>query len=238
MAVITDEFVANLPADDTEAWAVICEQFRRFSQQHKGRIGETAVNDAYLEWYAFVQTMIIARPVNATLPDPSYRPPNDVSRMTDVIDAIAANAKSSLEDRRKRALFTSARDRFPTLLPGGFAYEFLDSDYNRVQELISEMRTLVTESATITADHRRRLLNRVESLQRELHKRMSDLDTFWGLLGEAGMALGKFGKDVKPLTDRVCEILKIVTRTQARANGLPAPEDSRLLRAVNEIAEP
>ena len=100
------------------------------------------------------------------------------------------------------------------------------------------MRTLLTESAVISADHKRRMLSRLEKLQQELNKKMSSVDVFWGLLGEAGMTLGKFGKDVKPLTDRVCEVLRIVTRTQARANGLPAPEDSRLLRAVNDIAEP
>jgi hypothetical protein len=30
---------------------------------------------------------------------------------------------------------------------------------------------------------------------------MSNLDRLWGLIGEAGVALGKFGKDAKPLVD-------------------------------------
>jgi hypothetical protein len=39
--------------------------------------------------------------------------------------------------------------------------------------------------------------------------------------------MGKFGKDAKPLTDRIKEIMNIVWRTQARAeeleNGAPNP---------------
>lgn len=66
------------------------------------------------------------------------------------------------------------------------------------------------------------LLLRLEKVQSEMHKKMSDLDRFWGLIGDAGVALGKFGTEAKPIVDRIREISEIVWRTQARAEELPS----------------
>lgn len=62
----------------------------------------------------------------------------------------------------------------------------------------------------------------MERLQSELHKKGSDLDKFWGLIGDAGVAIGKFGKDAKPFVDRIREITGIVWRTQSAAEELPS----------------
>jgi hypothetical protein len=62
----------------------------------------------------------------------------------------------------------------------------------------------------------------LERLQTELHKRVSDLDRFWGLIGDAGVVLGKLGSDAKPIVDRIREVADIVWRTQSRAEELPS----------------
>lgn len=103
-----------------------------------------------------------------------------------------------------------------------FAYEFADDDLERVQELINLLRKDISSSELFEADHKRRLLNRLEKLQSELHKKVSDLDRFWGLMGEAGVAIGKFGNDVKPMVDRIREIADIIWRTQSKSEGLPS----------------
>jgi hypothetical protein len=66
------------------------------------------------------------------------------------------------------------------------------------------------------------LLSRLEKLQSELHKRVSDLDRFWGLVGDAGVVLGKLGTDAKPIVDRVREIAQITWKTQSRTEELPS----------------
>jgi len=113
-------------------------------------------------------------------------------------------------------------------LSGSFVYEFTQGDLERVQALINELRVQVAKSDYLEEDHKRRLLSRLERLQSELHKKMSDLDVFWGWVGDAGVVVGKFGEDVKPIVDRIREITEIVWRTQARAEELPS--DSPLPR--------
>ena len=55
-----------------------------------------------------------------------------------------------------------------------------------------------------------------------MHKKISNLDRFWGLIGDAGVAIGKFGNDAKPIVDRIKEIADIVWRNQARSEELPS----------------
>jgi hypothetical protein len=89
----------------------------------------------------------------------------------------------------------------------------------------------------IPEDHKQRLLNRLEKLQAELHKKTSDLDNFVGFVADFGMMLGKFGKKVKPLVDRVTELADIAVRVMSAGHGVPQLTDEKrktLLLSSNE----
>ena len=111
----------------------------------------------------------------------------------------------------------------------GFCYEFSSSDLSRVQQLIDELRSKISSSELFEKDHQQRLLRRLENLQIELHKKMSNMDILWGLVGDAGVAIGKFGEDAKPFVDRIKELTEIAWKTQAKAEKLPKPSRNPLL---------
>lgn len=129
----------------------------------------------------------------------------------------------------RRNQFLSAIDNKKKILDKGFFYEFTDGDLKRIQQIINELREQIGESDLFEADHRRRLLRRLEALQSEMHKKMSDVDRIWGLVGDAGVAIGKFGKDAKPFVDRIKELSQIAWKTQARAEELPSSSVNPLL---------
>jgi uncharacterized protein YoxC len=116
----------------------------------------------------------------------------------------------------------SLRNRFRASLGTGFAYEFTQGDLERVQQLINNLREQIAGLTQLEKEHQQRLLRRLEKLQSELHKKVSDLDRFWGLIGDAGVVLGKLGNDAKPIVDRIREIADIVWQTQSRAEELPS----------------
>jgi hypothetical protein len=134
----------------------------------------------------------------------------------------------------KRNQFLSAIDNKKKILDKGFFYEFTDGDLKRIQQIINELRDKISESSLFEEDHRRRLLRRLESLQSEVHKKMSDIDRIWGLVGDAGVAIGKFGKDAKPFVDRIKELSQIAWKTQARAEQLPSSSVNPLLENNND----
>lgn len=119
--------------------------------------------------------------------------------------------------------------RYETVLKGAFCYEFSQGDLERVQLLVNEIRDHVSNNPFLDGDHKRRLLKRLEQLQSELHKKVSDLDRFWGMVGDAGVVLGKLGTDAKPIVDRVREVAEIVWKTQARTEELPSSAQNPML---------
>ena len=67
-------------------------------------------------------------------------------------------------------------------------------------------------------------------MQNEIHKKTSDIDRFWGFVAEAGIVARKFGEDLKPISDRVTELGKIVVAVIMSHEGIKAlPEISKLL---------
>ena len=103
-----------------------------------------------------------------------------------------------------------------------FSYEFTESDLKRIQTLLNELRALVSNTQHFEPEHQQRILAPLENLQKELHKKVSDLDRFWGLLGDAGVMLAKIGNDAKPIVDRIREMTSIVWKTQGRAEQIPS----------------
>lgn len=124
---------------------------------------------------------------------------------------------------------SSLKDRYKAAINSTFAYEFSQGDLDRIQVLVNELRGQISSTSRLDEKHRQRLLARLEKLQSELHKRVSDLDRFWGLVGDAGVALGKLGTDAKPIVERIKEISEIVWRTQARTEELPSNTPHPLL---------
>jgi hypothetical protein len=131
--------------------------------------------------------------------------------------------------------FDQLKSKFKISLGGAFCYEFSQGDLSKIQSLLNDLREKISESTYFEAEHQQRLLRRLEKLQAELHKKVSDLDRFWGLIGDAGVVLGKFGEDAKPLVDRIKEIAEIVWQTQSRAEELPSGTPIPLLAQSKDI---
>lgn len=112
-------------------------------------------------------------------------------------------------------------------------YSLTKENADRTQQLINELRDIVNKTNSISDEHKLRLLRKLERLQMEFHKKESDFDRFWGFVGEIGPVIGKFGRDVKPFTDRLRELVDIVTKTQSdgqqvldnKENSLPDKSD-------------
>lgn len=176
--------------------------------------------ESALETYALVTTIaerhkIVVPIEDASLDGDTQFKANQLTKyLRSVHDFHGGHASYRKIDSYKR--------KFEAALGSAFSYEFSQGDLDQIQRLINELRSEISISNLFEANHKSRLLKRLERLQAEMHKRISDLDGFWGLIGDAGVVAGKFGKDVKPIVDRIKEIADIVWRTQARTEELPS----------------
>ena len=67
-------------------------------------------------------------------------------------------------------------------------------------------------------------------MRAEFHRKTNDIDRFWGFIGEAGIAMRKFGEDLAPISERVLELGGIVINVVFTKEGIKAlPEVSQIL---------
>jgi hypothetical protein len=221
--MLSDEFLDSLPADPHEAAKVLCDKVLGNPEETL----EDAINlyDEYIDLFVALAAYIEAVGLPYIAPSLTGDHKNDLER----VFGFASTVQRDLDARKAQLGIFRARERYRTYFGTIFVYEFSEGDLKRIQVLVNELRDFITQSECFDAKHKERVLSRLEALQRELHKKMSSLDKVWALIGEAGVAMGKFGQDAKPLVDRVREVLQIIWRTQARAEELPSATPLPLL---------
>jgi hypothetical protein len=193
-----------------------------------------AEHEGFLEAYALLKAMQHANLITLDI----FSPEIPLSHWREDCIAIAEYfnlAEAQLSTAKTRSAFEKMTDRFTTAIGSGFSYEFSQADVNRMQTLINELRENISQSHLFTSSHKARLLKRLEVLQAEVHKRISDLDKFWGLIGDAGVAMGKFGQDAKPFVDRIVEISQIVWNAQKDAEEIPSNLPMPLLSCAQKV---
>lgn len=191
-------------------------------------LGDDSQDWTFAELEALEEADVLMMELKAAelLPVPySFPPlPRDASRgkRAAAIRDTLVNVLKSLETIELQARREQLASRFRVGIGVKFSYEFSQGDLDRIQSLLNDLRSLVSASEKFKPEHQQRILARLETLQKELHKKVSDLDRFWGLVGDAGVMLAKLGNDAKPIVDRVREIADIVWNTQGRAEELPS----------------
>lgn len=216
-SVFNEDFLKGLPSDPEKAAYAMCERFQEvdveISPEH-----EIENYDSYVEAFAALEAYLEL--VGISFPSPAFTTDraSNIKAIRDFFNTLF----NQLDRKMVNLALASSRDKFRTKFGTVFLYEFSDGDLKRIQVLINELRDLIVASELFDANHKERILKKLEVLQRELHKKISSVDKLWGLIGEGGVALGKFGKDAKPFVDRISEIAQITWRTQARAEELPS----------------
>lgn len=227
-----DDFIENILSEPISSVHEITERLLRHYVDLGGGQGIPNGYEEYLEGYALLQSIFNNTNVESNVKKVNF----DGEKDTD-----CKNLLNYFSQIRKEYATLSTNLKLETLskkftdkLGAGFIYEFTQGDIDRIQTLINELRGEISNSELFSEEHRNRLLRRLEKMQSEVHKKMSDIDRFWGLVGDAGVVMGKFGKDSKPIVDRIKELAEIVWRTQSKAEELPSGTNNPMLPHVDE----
>lgn len=175
-------------------------------------------HDTIIEHYLLFEAFLKSKNYDYTPLKLSTSKDTNVNHICDFFSFISIE----FEKRETLNKIESSQNKFGMHFETEFCYEFTTGDLDRIQTLINELRENIIKSKFFEDDHRARLLKRLEKLQAALHKKVTNLDMFWGLVGDAGVALGKFGTDAKPIIDMIKEIANIAWRTQSISEELPS----------------
>lgn len=226
-----DAFISKLKEDPIGGVVAICN---RIDSELTDEQDDWCNSDyeALAEGFALIDSAIESGLISYDAPKPEITGgmPEDCSALISYIREVQKHYSS----QATKLKFDRLKSSFKLSLGAGFCYEFSQGDLTKIQSLINELREQIASSNHFEHEHQQRLLRRLEKIQSELHKKVADLDRFWGLIGDAGVVLGKFGNDAKPLVDRIKEIAGIVWQTQSRAEELPSGTPIPLLAHPTE----
>ena len=227
-AFFPPKLLQGLPSDNIEALAALCGEFERFDG-HARQLPDH--HGDYVEALSILRAFAIARDAKLE-PFPQIGPQRhqNVASVTAYFARLRDLVRTELSGRYSRGYFETKTEEYVALFSRVSVYEFSDTEFKRVHDLIRELRELIRASTLITDDHKRRLLRRLEAMHAELHKKTSDIDRFWGFIGEAGIAMRKFGEDLSPISERVLELGGIVITVIFAKEGIKAlPEVSQIV---------
>ena len=217
-----ENFVKSLPNDPYVAIMIICDKFSEIFCETDSiqNMYDLAVETVtfLLKFDDLIGVKInLPKTINNNRSDIEYAYQNIMNVRS---DALGWSTQSQFE--RYENLLTAKFGK-------GFYYEFSEGDLKQIQKLINELRDLIVASEELEEAHKHRLLRKLEKLQSELHKKISDLDRWWGFFIDASIVLGLMGENVKPIVDRIKELVDIIWPVQTRAYDLPSSLPFKLL---------
>jgi hypothetical protein len=113
-------------------------------------------------------------------------------------------------------------------------FQLTTDDKELVLELSSKIRMIIFSSPLFDQPHKRRLLNRIAAIEREIHQPKGRLDVILAGISDVGDAAKKFGTDLKPIVDRMTEIKRITQTSSSEYDQIPPPEEKLSLPAPDE----
>lgn len=117
-----------------------------------------------------------------------------------------------------------------------YSFSVPQDDKDKIYALTAEMRVTIHQSS-FDQGHKNRLLKRINRIDIEVGKPKGSWDVFLARAQEFGQYTGEFGKDIKPLVDRLNEIMKIVRPHSKNEPLLPAPEEQKRLPSPKKEEE-
>lgn len=223
-----EEFLKSLPDDWPHAVEKIAQRFHSFMEIY---------NFDSVKYYSIVQEVQLLLQVfcrkhqlsQRRLPNLTGTRKANIDNINKFIGYLLNDSKKYIQQQTDAKRLKHYKNVFEIAIEDAFHYEFSEGDLDIIQNLINELRKLISTTKELKEEHKRRLLSKLEKVQTELHKRVSDLDRFWGFCIDASIVAGLMGENAKPMFDLIKKIVDIVWPAQTRAYELPSSLPFKLL---------
>ena len=209
------EFLKQLPDDPATAVFALASAFQSAFHQSAQQSDENALY-GYALIYSFVKQRASHLFELARLDGPVPR-----ENMMRAISELQSRADTLLRKAKMDRIFEESEAKFLPLFGRTIVFELSDDQLANIQRLLNELRNVISaaDESHVDADHKQRLMGKLEALQRELHKKMTTFDKFWGFVAEARSYL--------PRVREVTELGHALANVMSTAHGhkaLPATQ--------------
>ncbi len=230
---------SELSTDPLDALEAVARGLYDYVAAHPGAGGTDYVDVCQV--YGFLRAYLnkVRQEVGFSLPEVNLGTDrgNNLRNITAFVGAVL----SQIGGRRVHLGTEAAIKKGEEILNDRFippvVYEFGESDVSRLNSLIAELRQLIINAEELTEGHKQRLLRRLDGLQSEVAKKVSNVDLMWGVAGEVWMTAKTVIANPEKANEWmtvIAKLLAIVAAAQAMAHGLPTTEVVNLLPWLGE----
>ncbi|NOX82924.1 MAG: hypothetical protein GXP06_08040 [Alphaproteobacteria bacterium] len=221
---INSDYMKSLPSDPIEALEKLHEDYLQIKIQAEDHRGwDQAYHREVIHFVAAAK--VILKKLDK---DEAFKFPPINQSIDDFFEGSAEffdEVRRFFVEENLELNFTKIEQEFYGVVNENIFIELSDTEIIQIQNKINELRNMVTDTAAFTSKHKQRLLFRLERMQAELHKVMSDMDVFLGGLVDVAAALGRTGDEAKPIFDRFKDIAEILWRRRSDHPELNGPDD-------------
>lgn len=150
----------------------------------------------------------------------------------DLIRDQANIIKGQAEKIFSEIALKEAIERTDALFGNIGSYEIGKDDLNNIQTSINAIRDLVSKTKELEKNHKERLIKRLDELQVEFDKKMTNFDKFWGFAIESRMYMSIMSKDAKPFLQNINIIVGIVANIMSISSGIGELEPSSIIKML------
>jgi hypothetical protein len=205
---VLDDLTKDLPSNRGEALLVFADRVHDI--QSKLDANSAAAITAFLKRFSSKYSLMKFDFLRSNYP-------NDVAFMSAHIDHVRR--------LRSEILSSSLEARIDEMLS---EYEAKTEEKKKIHEHLARIRKILEES-DLSDRKKNKLFERLNDLAREVDTQGTLTDRFFAFAGDVGFVLGDMTTKAKPLLQEVKEMLRIVTRSRARQEGISLPPGDEVL---------
>jgi neutral trehalase len=164
-------------------------------------------------------------PVNMNLPSLTNGKIDSESNFLKYIN----NVKKELETLSKRDASVQNHENIVNTINSyiteKFGYDISEADFNRLNEYIAEIESLLEKSNEISEDHKARIQNRVNMLKAELARKLTNLDKLYLLSIDLRIVAAKYSPLAVPIGKIAINLFKIASHSHAQTEGVASDSE-------------
>lgn len=223
--MFSEEFLSQLADNPVLGLQQLIEKFNEWETRNRAKLNKTPDFDgAYPDMvraYAVLQAYSEAHELGISFPELNIN--NKEENVGNIIKAYhhgAKNVVTQLKMIEDKLDFETLKEEYVQKFGNCFAFQFSDGDLSKTQSLLKQLEQIVDSAEYLDDCDTLRLKDRVNRSLHVLHKKSVNLDPIWGLIGDAGVVISRYGSQADSIANRIFEIIEIIWRTQAITENL------------------
>jgi hypothetical protein len=222
MTFVTDA-AKNLPSDPDVALVTFADKINKYYESMQGILED----DDAIFVIRFVRLFTKKFGVSVAIEYPNDGSPDEQAMA--IIEQIL-EAKPNLVAKKVDEEVEALLAEYSTTQNDTFGLARLnDEEKKKILHGLEKIRQII-EVSDLSDRKKNALFERLTDLIREVNTHGTRTDRFFAFAGDVGFVLGDMTKRAKPLVDEVKEVLRVLSRSRARQEGISLPPGDEVLR--------